>query len=483
MRNRFKKILQFAPIFAAATTLSAFNKVDYRQPETSEVSGVYRNADGSETPFKMRLGEPRVIVRGMPFEKNRWGAYQFPRPYNLGDRLLVAVHVSKDDIKSFGTPNRWFESRDNGKTWREIDSARDAECGKLLPNGDRIYFPPESGISVADYKQTPQKFNTPDYDFTKPAPEGTLPIPDGMKADWCGGIVIKAYNADRLPPSLAKKRWLAYRIPAGKTQAVREYADVDWKCLTRVVHSGRGFNDILKPIFPRGNMKLAPDGSLWISAFSGEGHVNPDTGKYSPYYSAEIFRSDDFGKSFKQVAHMEYPADGGEFPYDSGGFSDSDFEFMPDGSIVWFMRTQWFNYTGWEWSPMYFSRSTDGGKTWSKPEKFADVGVLPRLAKLECGVAVLCYARPGTFIQASENDSGTKWTKPLVMITPNDRSGLANVKQTGKAFIDWAGSCNNPEVVAVSKNKALIFYSDFYYPDSGGIKKKTILCREITIEK
>ena len=30
MRNRFKKILQFASIFAAATTLSAFNKVDYR---------------------------------------------------------------------------------------------------------------------------------------------------------------------------------------------------------------------------------------------------------------------------------------------------------------------------------------------------------------------------------------------------------------------------------------------------------------------
>ena len=147
------------------------------------------------------------------------------------------------------------------------------------------------------------------------------------------------------------------------------------------------------------------------------------------------------------------------------------------------MRTQWFNYTGWEWSPMYFSRSTDGGKTWSKPEKFADVGVLPRLAKLECGVAVLCYARPGTFIQASENDSGTKWTKPLVMMTPNDRSGLANARQTEKSFIDWAGSCNNPEVVAVSKNKALIFYSDFYYPDSDGIKKKTILCREITIEK
>ena len=131
MADRRKKLLLFSSVFAAAT-LSAFNKIDYKQPETTEVSGVYRNADGSETPFKMRLGEPRVIVRGMPFEKNRWGAYQFPRPYNLGDRLLVAVHVSKDDIKSFGAPNRWFESRDNGKTWREMDAARNAEVEQFV---------------------------------------------------------------------------------------------------------------------------------------------------------------------------------------------------------------------------------------------------------------------------------------------------------------------------------------------------------------
>lgn len=478
-----KSVLPAAAALASALLLCAFNDVNYKQAEASEISGAYYNADGSVSPMKIRLGEPRVIVRGMPFEKNYWGAYQFPRPYNLGDRLLVAVHVSKDDIKSFGAPNRWFESLDNGKTWREIDAARDAECGILLPNGDKIYFPPESGFSVSKYKQPSQSEYTPDYDASKRADEGTLPIPDGMKADWINGVAIRAYNADRLPPSLAKKEWLAYRIPAGKTEAVKEHAKVDWKCLTRVVHNGAGFDNILKPIFPRGVLKLAPDGSLWVSTFSGEGHINPDTGKYSPYYSAEIFRSDDFGKSFKQLAHMEYPADGAEFPYDTGGFSDSDFEFMPDGSIVWFMRTQWFNYTGWEWSPMYVSRSTDGGKTWSKPEKFANVGVLPRLAKLECGTTLLCYARPGTYIQASENDSGTKWTKPLVAMTPDDRSALANVKPKTKTFIGWAGSCNNPEIIPIDKNKALLFYSDFYYPDSDGVKKKTILCREVIVEK
>ena len=65
-------------------------------------------------------------------EEQLWGAYQFPRPYNLGDRLVVAVHVTDDDIKSFGNPNRWFESRDQGETWNEIDASVSTQCGLLL---------------------------------------------------------------------------------------------------------------------------------------------------------------------------------------------------------------------------------------------------------------------------------------------------------------------------------------------------------------
>ena len=162
--------------------------------------------------------------------------------------------------------------------------------------------------------------------------------------------------------------------------------------------------------------------------------------------------------------------------------SDSDFEFMPDGSMVWFFRSNWYGNTGHEWSPIYMSRSTDMGKTWSKPENFADLGTLPRLCKLECGVVLLCYARPGMYVQASLNDSGTKWSKPLVVMPPSDRSKLANVKIDKPNFHQWVGACNNPELVPIDKNTALLFYSDFYYPDESGVKRKTILCREIKVE-
>lgn len=464
-------------------TLWGSNPVNYIVEETTEVVSQYTNKDGTKTPIKISISDPTLIVQGMTFEENAWGKYQFPIPYNLGDRILVAVHVDKDDVSSFGSPNRWFESRDKGLSWKEIPHTSASEAGTLLKNGDRLYFPPESGISLANYKMPPQSTNTPDYDWQKQAEEGTLPLPDGITSWWLNGVVIRAYNADRLPPSLAKKEWLAIRTPAGKKEAVKEYAKLDWQYLTRVVHNGGGFKYVLKPIFPQGVLKHAPDGSIWISSFSGEGHINPATKRYSPYYSAEIFRSDDFGYNFKQIAHMEYEADGKEYPYDTGGFSDSDFEFMPDGSIVWFLRTQWFHYTGIEWSPMYMSRSTDMGKTWSKPKKFADVGVLPRLCKLKCGITILCYARPGTYIQATTDDTGLNWTPPLVMMTPNDRSHLANKQPNIKSFASWAGSCNNPKLVPISDNQALIVYSDFYYPDAKGIKRKSILCRQITITK
>ena len=431
--------------------------------------------------MRLRLGDEHVIVQGIRPEEQLWGAYQFPRPYQLGDRLVVAVHVTTDDINSFGATNRWFESRDQGLTWREVDASVSAQCGLALPNGDRISFPMQSGTPLRGYTLTPQDQLTPGYDFSRRAEEGTLPIPDGVTA-WIDGTVIRAYLADRLPPSLSAREWLMERIPAGRTQPVQERALVDWPCLTRVVFSGRQYDNVLKPIFPRGNPKLGPDGAIWVTAFSGEGHIDPANGQYSPYYAAELFRSEDCGRSFQRRGHLEYPADGREYPYQSGGFSDSDIAFMPDGSLVWFLRSAWYMSTGREWSPMYMVRSTDGGRTWSRPARFADTGILPRVCTLAGGVSLLCYARPGIFVRACADPSGMRWSDPLVVMDPGDRSRLANRRADPVTFHDWDGACNNPEMVPLDADTALLVYSDFYSPDGQGTRRKTILCRTLTVE-
>ena len=432
--------------------------------------------------MKIEVGKELLIVQGMTPEEDPWGAYQFPHPYRLADgRIAVAVHVSADDIKSFGNTNRWFVSSDNGESFSETDPSIDAECGTLLANGDRLYFPPESGFSVSNYKEPPFAMRTPGYDTEKRAEEGTLPLPDGITAWWGGSTTIKAYNADRLPPSLAAKVWRAKLIKAGADTPEEIFVNVNWPYLTRVVFSSKKFDNILKPIFPRGPVKRGPDGALWLSTYSGEGHLNPKNGQYSPYYSAEMFRSDDEGMNWTLHAHMEYPADGDEYPYLSGGFSDSDFEFMPDGSMVWFFRSAWYGSTTWEWAPMYMSRSSDMGRTWSKPAVFAHTGILPRLCRLACGATLICYARPGIFIQGSCDKSGSVWSDPVVVMTPEDRSRLANIKIDTPTFHQWDGACNNPELLMLDDNSAMLFYSDFYYPDSAGVKRKSILCRKITV--
>ena len=428
------------------------------------------------------LGEEKVIVRGIRPEEQLWGAYQFPRPYKVGNKIIVSVHVEQDTIKNFGNPQRWFESVDNGESWTEISPLEASKCGLLLNNGDRIYFPSESGISLSEYVETPWYMRTPAYDMNAKAPDNTLPLPNGFTI-WLDGTKINAYLAERMPGEYSKKEWTMIRIPAGQDTQVVEKVPIEWKSLTRVVYFGDKYDKVLKPIFPRGNLKIGPDGAIWISAFSGEGHIDPETGEYSPYYSAELFRSDDNAKSFKQRSHMEYRADGADFPYQSGGFSDSDFEFMADGSIIWIFRSAWAMSTGIEWAPMYISRSTDLGYTWSKPKKFSNVGVLPRLCSLDCGVTLVCYGRPGIFVRGCDDGRGLSWSEPLEIMTPKDRSHLANVVSKEPSFHDWDGGCNNPEIIPIGKNSALIFYSDFYYPDDSGVKRKTILCRKITVEK
>lgn len=434
------------------------------------------------TVTRITAGEERVVVRGIRPEEQLWGAYQFPRPFRLGDRIVVSVHITTDSISTYGAKARWFESADAGKTWKEVDASVAYACGLLLRNGDRVYFPPESGVDVSTYKVMSWSTYTPDYDFSKKAEEGTLPIPDGVTC-WMGGTTINAYNAGRLPPSLSKSEWTLYRIPAGQPHPAAERAKVDWPYLTRVIHLERNGRKILKSIFPRGSPKLGPDGAIWVSAFSGEGHLNPENGQYSPYYSAEIFRSEDNGHTFTRRAHMEYEADGRTYPYQSGGFSDSDFEFMPDGSIVWFFRSNWYGSTGHEWDPMYMARSTDNGFTWTKPVRFSDVGTLPRLCTLKNGTTLVCYARPGMFVSVCENDSGTRWCEPLMLMDAGDRSRLANVKIETPVFHQWDGTGGNPELIQRDDNSALLLYSDFYYPDEQGIKRKTILSRPITVER
>lgn len=430
--------------------------------------------------MKIVLGEEHVIVRGMTYEENCWGQYQFPIAYRDGDKIVVSVHVEDDTIVTTGNPTLWFESCDKGKTWKEVPFDKVKPSGITTPNGDRLFFPTQGGTIIDGYEWPGRCSLTPEYDFSKKAQPNEMPYFDGITAWWVGES-IRAYNADRLPYPLDKKVWAVDRIKAGTNEKVREEAKLDWPNLTRVVfHQGGKY--VMKPINPRGIAKIGPDNNVWISSFTGEGHIIQKNGQYSPYYAGVLFKSTDNGKSFSLVSQMEYPADGDKYPYLSGGFSDNDFVFLEDGSMVWFFRSAWFGSTGNEVAPMYCSKSFDLGKTWSKPEIFDFCGVFPRTCKLSCGATLITYGRPGIFVRGSFGKCD-EWGDRLEIVKPIDRSGLANVVKPKKdqGYHDWDGLCGNSDIIAVDENTALVVYTDFYYPDENGVKKKTVLAREIKV--
>ena len=86
------------------------------------------------------------------------------------------------------------------------------------------------------------------------------------------------------------------------------------------------------------------------------------------------------------------------------------------------------------------------------------------------------------FITACPNGDSTKWIKPIELMTPGDRSDLANIKKYPPDFHDWDGACNNCALLPVDENSALIFNTDFYFPDGDGVKRKTPFCQRITVE-
>ena len=304
---------------------------------------------------------------------------------------------------------------------------------------------------------------------------------------------FKVYYLDTLPDGMVEKRFFFYRLKAGETQASVEYSPVDWKYRTVVSfpphHATRedkfDKNSIMisqAGLYGCRNVSVAPDGSLYVAHYCGN-TADPFTGVYHGCTSTFIFRSTDEGKSWETIGYIPYQPDEtkDELAHLKSGFDEPSIAFLPNGEMLCLMRTCDVFYGAPEWGPTYLSRSSDGGRTWSKPEYFKDRGALPCLLQLECGVTLAVITRPGIYVYASY-DGGKTWDDGLEIMTDQDRSGLANEPPARANFHQWAGSCCNTSILALDKNKAILAFSDFYIPDETGVKRKGIKTVEIVVE-
>lgn len=153
------------------------------------------------------------------------------------------------------------------------------------------------------------------------------------------------------------------------------------------------------------------DGTLYQSAY---GKLSGDS-----TYRQVLLKSTDRGANWTIDGTVGTTKPSGA---DSGfiGFAEGTVARVADGSLLMVMRTG-------DPEPMYTSRSTDNGVTWSTPQPLIAgggtvVGIYPQLTLLPNGKLILLVGRPGLRMMESTDGSGKSWSKPV----PLDQADTGN---------------------------------------------------------
>ncbi len=410
--------------------------------------------------IELMIREP-VMVAQAPADLDRaggaWGRWQFPCLRRMRDgRLHASFSIEPDAASSYGAPMGHAYSEDEGRTWRVAPPlvGHEAEDGLLLPNGDRLQ-PVQRPSRRAEEFELPKSVCDYVCSFRWPC---------------------SLYRAEELPPELSE--WRFRRLPAGGSVWVEEVAAMRIPDQLRCVidESARGaapgigtIGQVRKGPLPTpflwGKMRVAPDGSLWAATYE----LRLQEGK--PLYTPLFLRSLDHGHTWDCLGQIRYAGDPEADPQADkrDGFTEPDYNFRPDGSVICLMRTS----DGHGHGPLYLTRSVDGAHTWSKPVAFDrgfDGGKMPQLLTLENGVTLASYGQSGgpgyIAVRATTDPAGIEWQAPVHAPFSPPAPGAWN-------------SCGHTELVALDRDRALLVYSDFSYPDAEGRPCKTILVREI----
>lgn len=397
-----------------------------------EAAGIEYKRDG-KTAMNIVFGEP--VVAGVADKPLGWGYFQFPGIYKStdGSSIIVRWNMSEDSAESYGKGGSGFRvSTDNGRTWQMADT-RPQGGGTLLPNGDRISIITPPALKVSE--------------LNLPEPVATC------KEAY--GRTFSFYRHESLPEQLKGvylSRWDA------ENKHSRDHATLIDPGMVRYTDNG------LFPIVWWGDMKVLADNSVDICIYPAF-YENENGGVDAS--GVAVYNSADYGRTWTIKSKIPYVYDAAVDPNGARrlalGFTEPAFEILSDGTYLCVLRTT----DGYGNSPMYISRSTDQGATWSHPVPFTPSGVLPKLLQLDNGALVLASGRPGMQLRFSCDGKGEVWTDPFEMLPYEDE----------KEHV----SCGYPELLATGPDTFLIVYSDFKYDNGAGEVRKAIKVREVKV--
>jgi hypothetical protein len=445
----------FAALCGAASAQDPVNieKAPSSDKETNSSITFDAELDG----YEVILGEPTVVAQAPP-EVTAWGPYQFCDVEKLPNGMLRASwHTGQDSAEDHGRVRRAHAvSDDGGRTWRlaedPFEGIKTADgksvqspileqdtFGTLLPNGDRLTGALQPSMPLAQMDLG----------------ESIQPVSMWMQAH---GNHYALYDSDAFPEKY--RDWKMRRLPKDSTEWVSDHPSVSIPGFLRPALGGSVLSMYVTSPYAK-QMDVAPDGSLWIAFF---GH-RVENGEPWDACGAMFLRSKDAGKSWDFVGQIPYAptAEDRSDPAKWDGFTEPALTFFPDGSLFCVLRT--CDVTA-ENRPLYWSRSTDAGRTWRQPQVFDRYGVWPGFVRLKNGSTILTFGRPGNFIRISRDPAGLKWSKKFTILDPA------------------LPGCANAGLAAISDDTAIIVYSSFSHPQVNSdpaVPVKTILARTITV--
>lgn len=388
--------------------------------------------------LELKFDDPVVI--DVADKEEKWGFFQFPGIYySFNDQLVATWSMHADDISSYGKGgSNSAISEDGGKTWKMLSEPVRKKGGLLLPNDDKIKI------------HTPQALKVDTLQLPDPVQESYSLYPDR-------GSYTYLYKVSELPKQL--QGVYINRLRKGEKTWKVEQAELIDSLAVRYSRQG------MFPVVWWGDMHVAKDGFIYAGVYPG--FSMEENGKINAS-GVFFYRSKDNGHSWEIISRIPYVPDTEADPNGSKrlirGYHEPAFEILPDGSFLCIMRTS----DGLGISPMYYTRSTDMGFTWTKPKPFTRNGVKPRMVQLNNGVIALASGRPGMQLRFCFDGKGEQWTDPFQMLP------FENEKESV--------SCGYPSLLSTGDNKFLIIYSDFKFQNQSGELRKAIKIREIEVK-
>ena len=400
--------------------------------------------------YTLKISDPILVAKGAPLSQIGYGPYQFPRLYWAQDGSIYAKWgMSNDKIvdTEYLQGQSTAISSDGGLIWRSgTDGDEIAYTRSLMQNGK--YFVGFKGNGTQNVTYLSQYL-----------PLYTANDPSYSSVEYYSVATLKEYDDTILCEEYD---------PKTGTKTTFE-TKVNWPHAVVAVYNKTGLSPLSSTLSVQNGVgDLATEDALYFCTYARG--LDPKTGevtRHSKYFSVYVFKSIDNARTWDCISYIPIDSDvmgdisGIEGLFD--GFCEPHMEQMPDGSFLMLIRSG-HNH------PSYLVRSTDGGMTWSKPEKYDDLGVFPQILTTPTGVTLASYGRPGLFLRSTNDPSGLIWNDPIEL----------ELSQFGGEV----KTCGYTNFLLLNATTVLMIYSDYNYSVSGKRTDvaKCIMVRIITIE-